>query len=267
MAIRWAIALLLMTGGYATAQTEVLRSAAGVSADRMTAIAEAQGAPQSELTATFKARLTETQTKSRGEAWFVFTAEYHDGTSDQGQRIMGKIPIASTEEAYGEERSCSVNARGEREMVFTAGLDEDNFVAFLPSAGEAKQFQFLLNKYLCRILAAPFRCDGIATPLPSAAADMRRWRIVAAGVMLRSTAGSALELTPVVVTGGTVPFDYAQCAKIAPSDGLCCVQSKTTEWHCGGTPSGPGWHQVSGECFHRETGGSCKDGSVPLSPK
>jgi hypothetical protein len=54
-------------------------------------------------------------------------------------------------------------------------------------------------------------------------------------------------------------FDYARCAAIAPSNGLCCVGGRTTEWHCGEAPAGEGWHRVSGDCYHHGTEASCTD--------
>ncbi len=261
----WAMVLLPGSIRYAEAQPGLpLSTSGGRSVERMTPVDPRKATADVEQTVSFKARLTHAEPKTRGEVWFVFVAERRPHPGQPAQRIVGKVPISSTEEAYGEERTCTVNGKGQREMVFTAGLDEENFAGFSASAGEAREFHFLLNKYLCRILAAPFRCNGAAVDWPEDALDMRSWRIVSSGVMLRSAARSTLEMTPVAVTSRDVPFDYAQCAKVAPSSGLCCVQGKTTEWHCGGTPAGQGWHQVSGECFHRETGGSCRDGAVPL---
>jgi hypothetical protein len=116
-------------------------------------------------------------------------------------------------------------------------------------------FHLLLNKYLCRALAAPFHCADRTVALPSVWSS---WRVAEkASLTLSADAPARLQLSSAATNSNGIAFDPAQCAVVAPSSGICCVAHKTTEWHCGGTPAGPGWHQVSGECFHRETGGSC----------
>ncbi len=238
-------------------QLKTLHGAAGSSVTQMTVAPNVL--PDVEVRARFKARLTEAAEKTRGEVWFAFTAEFTDPADGHTERVTAKVPIASTEDAYGEERSCKVAANGVRTLVFTAGLDEHNYAGFHKGAGGAKEFSFLLNKYLCRVLAAPFKCGDETRVWPAAALEMKNWRLVSAGVMLSSASAATLEASEIEIVRGKMPFDYEQCAKIAPSSGLCCVQGKTTEWACGKSPAGSGWHQVSGECFHRETGESCKD--------
>jgi len=249
--------LLLVPAITEAQQLKALHGRAGSTATEVTILPKML--PDVEVRATFRARLTEAAAKTRGEVWFTFTSEFTDPANGQTERVLAKVPISSTEDAYGEERSCNVASNGTRVMVFTAGMDEKNFVGFHASAGEAKEFSFLLNKYLCRILAAPFKCGDKGSPLSAAALEMKNWRVVSAGVMLSSASAAALEASEIEISRGNMPFDYESCAKIAPSSGLCCVQGKTTEWSCGASPVGSGWHQVSGECFHRETGGSCKD--------
>jgi len=176
-----------------------------------------------------------------------------------------RIPLSSTEDVYGESRSCKATPSGATEFTFTAGMDENNFLRF--AAAEKKQeIRLLLNKYLCRAIAASFHCDGREVALPD---DWTRWQLASStALLLTSDAPAALTASPVSIEQNGRPFDSARCAAIAPSNGLCCVSGKTTEWHCGGAPTGAGWHQVSGECFHRETGGACNDKTVfgPLQP-
>jgi hypothetical protein len=177
-------------------------------------------------------------------------------------RLIIKLPLSSSGDAYGESRSCEVSKEGVPTFIFTAGLDEKNFVPFAAAKSD-REFRFSLNKYLCRALAAPFKCKGFAGPptevkLP---AEMVHWKVGSDSfVQLDSKSASAkAEVSEITVRSSGKPFDYATCAQVAPSNGLCCVQHKTTEWHCGGKPEGVGWHQVSGDCYHRETGGSCAE--------
>ena len=206
------------------------------------------------MTASFRVRLAEMSEGAEG-ALFLRYSLRAKGVDGQPVQVSVRVPLASTDEAYGEERSCTVNAAGVREMVFTAGLDEANFMPFR-TAGQQRAFSFSLNKYLCRVLATPFRCGDQSVRLPQ---TMGAWTVAEQrDVVLHSKSDAQMEGQPVEVSVGG-RFDAAQCAVIAPSNGMCCVGGKSTEWHCGGTPVGAGWHQVSGECFHRETGGSCTE--------
>ncbi len=206
------------------------------------------------MTASFKVRFAEMSEGAEGALYLRYTL-HAVGADGRPIEVSVRVPLASTDEAYGEERSCAVNAAGAREMVFTAGLDEANFMRF-HTAREPRAFSFSLNKYLCRVLAAPFDCQGKTVRLPQ---SLGAWTVAEhRDVVLHSKSDAQMEGEPVeVAVGGH--FDAAQCAVIAPSNGMCCVAGKSTEWHCGGTPVGVGWHQVSGECFHRETGGSCTE--------
>ena len=209
--------------------------------------------PAMEVCASFRGRVAEADAKQRGEVWLTVTADF-DGP--QPVSAVLRIPLASTEDAYGESRSCTTKADGSRELVYTAGLDEANFVRFAAS-DEQHPFRLLLNKYLCRLLAAPFHCGGEVVALKP---EWAHWKLAREfGFELSSDAASTFASTELLLVDTIVPFDFARCAVVAPSNGYCCVGGKTTEWHCGGTPVGVGWHQVSGECFHRETGGSCAE--------
>jgi len=206
--------------------------------------------PQTEVYTDLRARLTQADAAGRGELWLVLSAE-----SGAHQQLTLRIPLSSTEDAYGESRSCTAESGGDA-LTFTAGLDEANFVPFAPATG-AKQFHLLLNKYLCRALAAPFHCGGRTVTL---AGSWTSWRLGGrASLELSADRPAQLEVETSAIRATSVAFDRARCAVVAPSNGVCCVAGRTTQWHCGGSPAGSGWHQVSGDCFHRETGGSCKD--------
>jgi len=185
-----------------------------------------------------------------------------DGFPAPVDELNIRLVLSSVADAYGESRECSISHTGAAAFTFTAGLDEQNFVAF-EAAKDERDFRFSLNKYLCRALAAPFRCDDAfgrvsEVKLPSV---MSRWKVgVLSSIELDSKGAPAkVEASDIAITSSEKDFDYATCAAVAPSNGMCCVGHKTTEWHCGGTPEGPGWHQVSGDCYHRETGGSCSE--------
>jgi hypothetical protein len=207
--------------------------------------------PETEVYAGLSARLSRADPSRRGELWLAVTAD-----AGPSRHITLRIPLASTEDAYGESRSCTAAPGGGDLLTFTAGLDEDNFVRFASTDGD-KQFHLLLNKYLCRALAAPFHCGDRDVRLPAAWASWRLGRRMS--LQLSSDLPAQVEVVASALQPSRVAFDRARCAVAAPSNGICCVAGKTTQWHCGGTPAGPGWHQVSGECFHRETGGSCRD--------
>lgn len=214
--------------------------------------------PRMELWANLRAELTGVQTGAHGTAWLIVSARYvgKPASADKPSSVTLRIPISSTEDVYGESRSC--NARGDRSLglTFTAGMDEQNFMRF-DRSGEPHDFHLLLNKYLCRALASPFHCGSRAVSLPQ---DWAGWRIVSTMRVVTEPAASAgVHVDTLAIKTTATPFDRARCAVVAPSNGICCVAGKTTEWHCGGTPAGAGWHQVSGECFHRETGGSCHE--------
>jgi len=193
--------------------------------------------------------------------------ESHSHAPDLRPRLIIEIPLSSANDAYGESRACRRGGDGALTFVYTAGLDEDNFVPF-KVAQTGREFRFLLNKYLCRALAASYQCSYgpfepfVEQKLPS---DMTQWKVGEVTVVELDSKGAQAqaESSAVKLTSAKKPFDYASCAKIAPSDGLCCVGNKTTTWHCGGTPVGEGWHKVSGDCYHRETGGSCSDTDPP----
>ncbi len=216
-----------------------------------------QPAPATQnVSASFHAALPQADPRHRGEAWFTLQAVYADPATHATTPVTIRIPISSTEYPYGEERSCDRTDPAHPQLTFSAGLDEKNYIAWRSSNEPLHAFEFSLNKYLCRVLAAPFHCGGQPVRLSN---DLSRWMLAPTAALTLSADGPAtLRSTPVQLTGAG-SFDIAQCAVIAPSGGLCCVQGKTTEWHCGGTPAGEGWHQVSGECFHRETGSACKD--------
>jgi hypothetical protein len=257
---RVALLILMSCCAAANSQMQALKSSAGHNAERSV---ETRGvAADVETEAVVQARLTQADGTHRGDAWLQISAEA-DGA--EPAHVMLRIPFSSTEDVYGESRSCKVQPSGAKELTFTAGMDEKNFLRF--AAGKkTEEIRVLLNKYLCRALAAPFHCDGREVALPR---DWSEWRLASStSVLLTSDAPAALEVTPVEIEQSGQAFDAASCAVIAPSNGLCCVANKTTEWHCGGTPAGAGWHQVSGECFHRETGGSCTEKTVfgPLKP-
>ncbi|MDP9038126.1 MAG: hypothetical protein M3O02_02485 [Acidobacteriota bacterium] len=207
-------------------------------------------------TASLTVRLPTARRGTRGELWLVVAAEASGTTA---ARITLRIPLSSTEDVYGESRSCTAGPGGARELTFTAGMDEENFADFAASAAP-HAMHLLLNKYLCRALAAPFHCDGQEVRVP---ADWTRWSLApSASLQLSSAAPATAIVSSVAIKSTGVPFDSARCAEIAPSEGMCCVAGKSTEWHCGGTPVGEGWHQVSGECFHRETAGRCDSRTV-----
>jgi len=176
-----------------------------------------------------------------------------------GAELVIRIPLSSSADPYGESRSCLVLDNGHTHFSYTAGLDEQNFVPFAPMA-RARDFQFPVNKYLCRALAAPFDCRRKGktrqTKLPS---DMSQWKIRTVALNLHGPSAAKAEVSKLQLVSDNKPFDYATCAKVAPSDGMCCVAHKETQWHCGTKPEGKGWHQVSGSCYHRETGASCSD--------
>jgi hypothetical protein len=218
--------------------------------DARTALPTGVHVPATEVFADLHVHLEQADPKQRGEVWLDVSA-----ASDKlPARLTLRIPLANTGDVYGESRSCSIAPDGREELTFTAGMDEKNFMEFLP-AGKDLGFHLLLNKYLCRALAAPFHCGGRTVTLPSAWSS---WRMAeSSSLTLSADAPAKLELSSAATVANGVRFDPAQCAVVAPSNGLCCVAHKATEWHCGGTPAGEGWHQVSGECFHRETGGSC----------
>ncbi len=218
--------------------------------DARTALHTDAHAPATEVFVDLRARLEQADPKQRGEVWLDVSA-----ASDQAPaRLTLRIPLANTGDVYGESRSCSIAPDGHEELTFTAGMDEKNFMDFTPS-GRDLDVHLLLNKYLCRALVAPFHCADHNVTLPSAWSS---WRLAeSASVTLSGDAPAKLDLSGAASVSSGVAFDPAQCAVVAPSNGMCCVAHKTTEWHCGGTPAGTGWHQVSGECFHRETGGSC----------
>ncbi len=218
--------------------------------DAHTALHSDAHSPATEVFADLRAHLEQADPKQRGELWLDVAA-----SSDQSPaRLTLRIPLANTGDVYGESRSCSTAPDGSDELTFTAGMDEKNFMEFSP-AGRDVGYHLLLNKYLCRALAAPFHCGGRMVTLRAAWSS---WRLSeSAALTLSADAPAKLELSSAATVSDGVQFDPAQCAVVAPSNGICCVAHKTTEWHCGGTPAGEGWHQVSGECFHRETGGSC----------
>jgi hypothetical protein len=218
--------------------------------DARTALHTDAHAPATEVFADLRAHLEKADPKQRGEVWLDVSA-----ASDQTRaRLTLRVPLANTGDVYGESRSCSIAPDGREELTFTAGMDEKNFMGFSP-AGKDIGFHLLLNKYLCRALAAPFHCAGRTVTLPSAWSS---WQFAeSASLTLSADAPAKLDLSRSATLSSGASFDPAQCAVVAPSNGMCCVAHKTTEWHCGGTPAGDGWHQVSGECFHRETGGSC----------
>lgn len=217
-------------------------------------------APATEVFANFRARLTKADLTAKGDLTLFVSAD-----APNGDHATIRIPLASTGEAYGEDRACRTDAAGHRELVYTAGLEEANYMEFRASS-EYRDFHFLLNKYLCRLLAAPFRCNGHDVPLTAA------WDTWTLGrelhVDLVSSASATVDTTPIKLIVSDRTFDHAQCAQVAPSGGFCCVGGQTTEWHCGGTPSTPGWEQVSGECFHRTTSTACHDGQpLPALPR
>jgi hypothetical protein len=175
-----------------------------------------------------------------------------------GSELVITVPLSSSTDAYGESRSCIALDNGHTQFSYRAGLDEKNFVSYSNMAS-SREFHFLVNKYLCRALAAPFPCKGKKDGPKALPADMGKWKIRGAHVDLHSNSPARVEVSKFMLSTSGKSFDYASCAKIAPSNGLCCVGGKTTEWHCGVKPDGEGWHQVSGDCYHRETGGSCSD--------
>jgi hypothetical protein len=209
------------------------------------AAATAEYPPATEVVAVFSARLSKADASQRGALWLEAEA-----AGAHGEKATLRAPLSGTEEAYGEERTCT-----EAGMTYTAGLEEANYMAFQPGAAP-HAFRVLLNRLLCRLLAAPFHCGGkeVAMVTPWAS-----WKLGKVRVVLESDGPAAAEVSAIQVRQTLTPFDHARCAVVAPSNGFCCVQGMTTEWHCGGTPVGEGWHQVSGECFHRETGGVCHD--------
>jgi hypothetical protein len=208
--------------------------------------------PMTELFADVRAHLTVANAAQRGELWLEVSAT----NSATPAQITLRIPLANTGDVYGESRSCTTLPDGTDQLIFTAGMDENNFVDFSPAERDAS-FHLLLNKYLCRVLAAPFHCGTRTVSLPS---DWSNWRLGGSGALLLSgDAPAKLSVSSASVTPHSTAFAADRCAVVAPSNGICCVAHKTTEWHCGGTPVGEGWHQVSGECFHRETGGSCSN--------
>lgn len=213
-----------------------------------------------EVFATFRARLTKADPMQKGDLTLFVSAD-----AANGEHAIIRIPLASTGEAYGEERTCRTNPAGNRELVYTAGLDEANYVEFA-AATDYKEFHFLLNRYLCRLLAAPFHCKGQSVSLTAAWGTWRLGREM--HVDLLSAASATVDTTPITTLVTTQPFDRERCASVAPSGGFCCVGGHTTEWHCGGTPSTAGWEQISGECFHRETPTACHDGEpLPSLPQ
>lgn len=224
------------------------------------ALAQGPVGATTEVYASFKARLTKADPAAKGDLTLFVSAE-----ADNGERAVIRVPLASTGEAYGEERTCRKDAGGREVLTYTAGLEERNYMRF-EAAAEYKDFRFLLNKYLCRLLASPFHCGEREVRLTTAWGSWRLGREM--HVDLLSAASATVDTTPVRVEVTEVPFDHERCAVVAPSGGFCCVGGKTTEWHCGGSPAGSGWEQVSGECWHRETAVSCHDGEpLPELPR
>jgi hypothetical protein len=244
----------------AYAQTTELHSTRAHDAESKSQSTGVRATAESEVT--LRGRLIQADASKRGELWLTISAETSTPTP---AHLTLRIPLSSTEDIYGESRSCKVIPGAPTEFTYSAGMDENNFLRFAPGVSE-QPMQLLLNKYLCRALAAPFHCNGREVTLPS---DWSQWRMARnVSLSLSSDAPATLRATSVLVKENGKPFEPTSCPVIAPSNGLCCVANKTTEWHCGGTPVGPGWHQVSGECFHRETGGQCTDKTVfaPLPP-
>jgi hypothetical protein len=223
--------------------------------------------PASQVTgATAEAQLMESGGQALRDGILELSLIFETGSSLEGKRdaangsdLVIRIPLSSSADAYGESRSCIVLDNGHVHFDYRAGLDEKNFVSY-SKMESSREFHFLVNKYLCRALAAPFPCRGKRDGPKLLPANMGQWKIRGAHIDLHSNSSAAkVEVSKFTLTTTGKAFDYATCAKIAPSNGLCCVQHKTTEWHCGGKPEGDGWHQVSGDCYHRETGGSCSD--------
>ncbi len=218
------------------------------------------------IAATVNARLMNTANEPLKDGTMELNLTFQSGSSLEDKQDAAAsaeleiaVPLSSSADAYGESRSCAVLDNGHIHFSYTAGLDEQNFVSFLPM-DKGRDFQFSVNKFLCRALAAPFTCHGNGKSrqiqLP---ADMSKWQLRIARVDLHGPSAAKAEISKLTLTSTGKPFDYATCAKVAPSDGMCCVAHKETAWHCGTRPEGRGWHQVSGSCYHRETGAACSD--------
>ncbi len=244
--------VLLGCGTLLPAQTAAHTLTATPQHDAQAAVFRGDLSPVSEIFLDFGAHLTQAAAKQRGELWLEVSAQ----NMASHARMTLRIPLANTGDVYGESRSCTVGADGGDQLTFSAGMDEKNFIEFA-AANHDSAFHLLLNKYLCRALAAPFHCGTRTVTLPRDWADWRLGGSTSLRLSADAPAQASFSGAKPVVSG--VAFDRARCAVVAPSNGLCCVAHKTTEWHCGGTPAGEGWHQVSGECFHRETGGSCTE--------
>jgi hypothetical protein len=205
-----------------------------------------------ELYASFQARIMQADDTSGHDGELIF----HFFAQAPGKAILEvQIPLASTGDAYGESRSCTLDHAGIAHVTLRAGLDEANYVSFAQAA-EPHAYRFLLNKYLCRALAMPIPCGPATITLTAGMPWMLAER---AGFQLSSEGAPAqAEVSAIRIEKTGAPFDYASCEQVAPSSGLCCVQHRTTAWHCGVKPEGDGWHQVSGDCYHRETGTSCE---------
>ncbi len=240
---------MLCLGSSLSAQTAATSLSSTPQHDAEALVFHGDLSPITEVFADFRAHLKQAYARQRGELWLLVSAK----SSSSPAQVVLRIPLANTGDVYGESRSCTAMADRSDLLTFTAGMDEKNFIDFAPAAQD-QAFHLLLNKYLCRALAAPFHCGKRMVTLP----EWSSWHLAGdISMQLSADAPAQVSFSSVKATANSVPFDRARCAVVAPSNGMCCVAHKTTEWHCGGTPVGEGWRQVSAECYHRETGGSC----------
>jgi hypothetical protein len=225
-------------------------------------------AATNELAALVRARLITANNipRNNGKLELTIALQARAGVPDyqlpRPPSLFIHIPLSGAGDSYGESRSCYIGTDGvPASYTYVAGLDEKNYIRFEPMAAE-REFRFSLNKYICRALAAPYSCSRPHEPpsMQSTPPDVSHWLIEFASVDISSAHSPArADISDITLTSSGKPFDYATCAKVAPSDGMCCVAHKETAWHCGTKPEGKGWHQVSGSCYHRETGASCSD--------
>lgn len=181
--------------------TREMRSSAGQDAERGTG--GAAYTASHEVRAAMTLQLTTADAAQGGAVTLEFTAKR--GTTD----VLLRVPLAGTNAAQGEARECTVAADGNRSLRFTAGVEPANFMAFAPAA-KAKEIDLLLNRYLCRALAAPFDCAGTAVSLPE---RWDGWKLAGtARLTMTSGAPAVLKTSPVVIAETADRFSNAQCA-------------------------------------------------------
>lgn len=110
-----------------------------------------------------------------------FTLEFTEPETNSKMSVFLQMNHADSRGRFNEYRGCSRHG-GKAQIVYSAMLNGEYRMPFVPNGGALVHASYNLNRHLCRMLSQGFSCrepDGSTKPFafPESTGDLHNWRL------------------------------------------------------------------------------------------